>query len=352
MRHIICMLVKNSGDNDLFESSGALFRKLAPTRAAIVYGFLSASYRSYTEATPQALLKSKHFTADEDDEIALYINAHGTGGKIADGEAGAVAKKIIDVLGIRNRKIVKIVFLACKLQGAENVEISLSKILTKLAGYDVHKIVIYKSVMTILSPRNLKFIEKIPKAQKVAKPKGMSTEEWRSGPEAAAKALEEEKVERAKKHLTWYATIVAEFKADLEKSVDKEESVTAFFQLSGEKWDEATPAALWDTEGATPRTDIAMNAQSMHLAKHHVDQLHTTPFDHRIWGRRVLVDKKPGEKAKIMLTKHWGAVTFDGSPLSHTQGNVTGPQAYEGCNGHVYTESDGLKIVWELNARQ
>jgi hypothetical protein len=352
MRHIICMLVKNSADNDLFESSGALFRKLATNQTAIVYGFFSASYTSYTEASPTPLLKSKNFAPNDDEEIALYINAHGTGGKIADGAAGDVAKRVIEALKIQDKKIAKLVFLACKLQGAENVELSLSKLLTTLNGFNIHKIVIYKSAMTILSPRNLKFIEKVPAPKGVKKPKEMDLATWRQTGEAAAKQVELAKVNLAKSHLDWLTSIMATFKADLENRVDDKETVTAFFNRSNLKWDEATPATIWADAGAAPRTDVSMNVEAMNRARGSLESLHSNPFDHSIWGRRVVVDKKPQEKAKIMLNKNWASVMFADSPLSKTQAAAAVPQAYEGCNGYVYTESDGLKVVWQLTQRQ
>lgn len=158
---IICMIQSDS-ELDIFESSAALFFKLAHTKkhtSVICYRFNGDNMHGWGD--PSAVLKTSGMSVDDD--IELYLNGHGTKQKMAGGTPGQVAKKIIEKLGLTNKTFKKIVFLACSQIRADNIVTDMKTgVLDKLEEFDIEKVVLYASVMTVFSPRNALMRQSIP----------------------------------------------------------------------------------------------------------------------------------------------------------------------------------------------
>ncbi|WP_145963975.1 hypothetical protein [Chromobacterium phragmitis] len=168
MKNIICMIITDKGDYDIYESSISLFHKLTKIKEenTILYRI------SYTEEHEKWIELGDKIVIEKvleslpkeglDNSINLYINAHGANdGKIKNSPPGEWAKAIIEKTPLKEFTFQKIVFLAChqgrKLddKGKENIE----NILSNIAEYSIKKITLYTGAMTIFSARNLNFVQ-------------------------------------------------------------------------------------------------------------------------------------------------------------------------------------------------
>lgn len=317
-RHIICMLARGTRDNDLYESSGALFHKLACTdkqQSVLLLLFAGEDYRSW-RSQPMRVLRSRNYRvgAPDDTGVALYINAHGVGEKIAGGDAGSVAAAIIEAIDLEETKIEKLVFLACSMTKPASFEPDMSKILAALERYSVWKIVLYTKPMTIFSPRNLKLREKIP-----------------------AKGVEKKYVEH---HFEVLTMLVVNFFADIRSATGNEQMVTAFYKRSI-----AGDEKLWDDPEADPRSAVEMPAKELPKA---TERMKTMIEEHQSeWGRRLV---KPGQR--FGFSNPVDSMRFEKSPFSFFQPdvgasrpNVSSPQ--DNLFGKVQYDAARAKVVWE-----
>lgn len=317
-RHIICMLVKDAGDHDLYESSGALFHKLAYAKkqqSVVLLRFSGVDYRAWS-SQPSRVLRSHHYTAGgADDGIALYINAHGSGAKIAGGEAGDVAAAIIEAIDLEDSKIEKLVFLACSMTKPDTFIPDMKKILTALARYDLWRIVLYTSPMTIFSIRNLKFRDRLP-----------------------AKNPDRKNVDD---HFVLLMHMQMQFFADLTSVTGSEEMVTAFYEAS--LVDNAT--SLWAEPTAEARSAINIPPASVAAASADLRQLHLA--NKTEWGRRLVLNNR-----KFGFAKTVEAMQFTNSPFSHFAPALAQAAPYVGSADHalsgpVQCDTERNKVVWE-----
>lgn len=319
-RHIICMLVKDGNEHDLYESSGALFHKLAfakQQQSVLLLRFSGVDYRAWS-SQPSRVLRSHNYTAggvDDASGVALYINAHGSGARIAGGEAGDVAAAIIEAIDLENSKIEKLVFLACSMTTPGSFMPDMSKILKALARYDLWKIVLYTSPMTIFSVRNLKFRDKLP-----------------------AKNPDKKSVQE---HFALLKSMEIKFFADLTTATGNEDMVTAFIRDS--RVENAT--SLWAEPTAEARSAINIPPPSVAAASADLKLNHEQ--NRSEWGRRLV------KKGKLFgFSKTVEAMQFTNSPFAHFAPSLAQYPPYirspnGALTGPVQCDTERNKVIWE-----
>ncbi|MDI2594756.1 hypothetical protein POF45_25480 [Pseudomonas sp. 681] len=374
MHYIICMIIKDSGDNDIHESSGSLFYKLAKG------GKNAKVYRFHGAVTPQALSAPALLLStnkpdiqniapnigvssssppigvnveapDDDSEICLYINAHGNRSTGIGGYSpGDVAAWVIKCLGLSKKKFKKIVFLACHLAVEDQYEISINNVLDALSEINVQKIVMYSGAMTILSPRNFKLFDPYGS-------KGKKTDiEWNNH-----KKLKDSEATKANTHSKWYQNLQTKFRADIKDNTNGgEQEITTFINTRFADND----TGIWWDEGADIRT-TGIDASELKESKYAknfiagdidlIKNIHTKALDHL--GRRFMSVGSGNTKQQGYSPKHGSENPLVGLPKFGQKPQIVMGQRAENPivlqaegpakNGYIYLDYNNAKVVWE-----